>query len=141
MDSIRKQILVIYFTNPKTVTYLDILPSHISKKIWQEVNGENIKKILEFALYKYMLQTTIYFHFNNYSKLDIGIKRYIIYVPLEMDHNTKLVARVSIDGFKKMLSSCFYEVENGNTCGIFNPRIIRTGVQMYNLIIVYLTYV
>ncbi len=125
----------------KATTKIDLLPEKIIKKIWKEVYRENVKKILEFQSYKHSLNSVIYFYWNNGLNMDYGEKKYVIIIPINnhlSEHTeyefSNLLARVSKRGFKLFLKTCFREVENGNTCGIFNPKIINSGWQMYNII-------
>ena len=114
------------------VTYFDILPTDINNLIWNFVYQSTLNKIKEFAIYKKTYQNIVRAYINEFIPLASECAYFVIFVYIN-DYD-QIAVRLSPRWFDHFIKLVFKEVESGNTCGIFNPNIINSGLKMYKLI-------
>ena len=121
-------------------TYLDFLPEEVQQYIWKLVYKQTLCKIKIFSSYKMYMEPVV--------KRELTDRLWSSYFP-DLDNEPTLekqlendiyiddnnVKKITQDSFTHLsVNLTFGEVNRGNTCGIFNDKIICNAEQMFFLI-------
>lgn len=109
-------------------SWFDILPEEINQHIWKYVNQDTLNLVVLFGSYKKMAAPLLISKTNDLNDLKVEFysNEDIVINDNENNHITK-----NYLGISSLLSK---EIENGETCGIFDPNIIYNSNQIYRFI-------
>lgn len=140
MDPFHIELCKTFRGTKRFSTYLDFLPEEIQQYIWRLVYKDTLTKIKVFSRYKkYMepiVKRELYDRFWSYRCVRFNNdKRLIKYIKNDIYHDDNNVKRICKDSFTYVsVNMTFNEVNRGNTCGIFNDKIICNAEQMFFLV-------
>jgi len=138
-------------------SWVDTLPEELIRLIWQMVNSQIVvPKIVSYGLYKINAQALITntLFDKSYYYMAVGARKakYEVELNFELKSNGEVIAGDMmlyssgefvpesgrrLDVNNRMIHhsiNVLSDVNNGHTCGIFNPNIINTSLKMFMLV-------